>query len=123
MKELNDMIEGAITELHQSYYLNSEGPILEQLQRVFRDDKEGFMVKTPGVFQRLTTESKAVIDELAVIIETVVNAIAGINPTSGLLSPTEEGVMWHMMQPGAIYPREYLWQVEKVSYSWHICCS
>ena len=117
MKRLDEMIQGVISELHQSYYLNAEGPIIGSLQDAIREDCLDYGVKSPGVFQRLSAVNKAAIDELSFIVETLVYSIIDIKETSGPLSPTREGVLWYMIQPGTLYPTGYLWQVEKVSSS------
>ena len=91
MKRLDEMIQGVISELHQSYYLNAEGPIIGSLQDAIREDCLDYGVKSPGVFQRLSAVNKAAIDELSFIVETLVYSIIDIKETSGPLSPTQGG--------------------------------
>ena len=114
IEHLNSLINQAIEELHTRYYLDHSGSVYSTLQDAVKDNAFDLKLKNTGVFQRLSQNSQAAFSELSSMIETVVYNVIQIKPSSGVVSATRDGVLWHMVQEGALLPQNYLWQVEKV---------
>ena len=114
MDHLNSLINDAIDKLHRKHYLDLDSPIYATIQDAVKEDSLDLKVKNPGVFQRLSRDAQAALNELSSMIETIVYNVTQIKPPTGLLSATREGVLWELTQVGVLLPQDYLWQVEKV---------
>lgn len=120
-RRLDECIQESITELHKKFYLNQDNPIWTAMYDLIKDGCITANVKSPGMFQKLPQEAQTALSELSSIVETIVYNITEIRPIDGLLGPSEEGVLWYMLQPDVTLPSDYLWQVEKVK-SIVACC-
>ena len=114
IEHLSSLISQAVEELHTRHYLDHNGLVYSTLQDAVKDSAFDFKIKSTGVFQRLSQNSQAAFRELSSMIETIVYNVTQIKPSSGLISATRDGVLWHMVQEGGYLPPDYLWQVEKV---------
>ena len=114
MESLNHLINQAIDELHKTHYLERDGAIYATIQDAVKEDAFDLKVKNPGIFQRLSQDSQAAISELSSMIETIVYNVIQIKPLAGILSATQEGVLWQMTHVGVLLPPDYLWEVEEV---------
>jgi len=44
-----------------------------------------------------------------------------VQPATGVLGTNRKSTVYKLIQPGVLFPRGYLWQVEKVTSS-YLCC-